>query len=307
MIVRSETAEMGEAAWTRRMSDFVMLTKPRVVTMVLVTTAVGYYVAARGSLDGLLLFSTLLGTALAAAGTMTLNQFLERDLDAKMDRTRDRPLPAGRMEPFEAAVFGVALVIAGLAYLAATVNAASAVVVATISLSYLFAYTPLKRVSPVCTIIGAVPGALPPVVGWVAVRGTIGIEAWILFAIMFLWQLPHSLAIAAVYAEDYGRADIRLLPVVEPDGRSTGRQVVNNTIALFAVGLLPYFVGLAGVIYLALAIVLGLAFLWYGVAYSRKLDRTTARGVVFASLLYLPMLLAAMAIDKVDSYIFLLG
>ncbi len=307
MIVRSETAEMGEAAWTRRMSDFVMLTKPRVVTMVLVTTAVGYYVAARGSLDGLLLFSTLLGTALAAAGTMTLNQFLERDLDVKMDRTRDRPLPAGRMEPFEAAVFGVALVIAGLAYLAATVNAASAVVVATISLSYLFAYTPLKRVSPVCTIVGAVPGALPPVVGWVAVRGTIGIEAWILFAIMFLWQLPHSLAIAAVYAEDYGRADIRLLPVVEPDGRSTGRQVVNNTIALFAVGLLPYFVGLAGVIYLVLAIVLGLAFLWYGVAYSRKLDRATARGVVFASLLYLPLLLAAMAIDKVDSYIFLLG
>jgi protoheme IX farnesyltransferase len=180
-------------------------------------------------------------------------------------------------------------------------------VTATISLSYLFAYTPLKRVSPVCTIVGAVPGALPPVIGWVAVRGSMDIEAWVLFAIMFLWQLPHSLAIAAVYAEDYGRADIRLLPVVEPDGRSTARHIVSNSVALFAVGLLPWFVGLAGTIYLVVAIVLGLAFVAYGFAYARRRDLATAKNVVFASLLYLPLLLAAMAIDKIESGIYVLG
>jgi len=277
------------------------------VLMVLVTTAVGFYVAAQGSVDILRLLSTLVGTGLAAAGTMTLNQYFERDLDARMERTKQRPLPAGRLEPIDAAVFGVVLTIAGLAYLAAVVNIASAAVVATISLSYLFAYTPLKRISPVCTIIGAIPGALPPVVGWVAVRGSIGIEAWILFAIMFLWQLPHSLAIAVVYREDYGRAGIRLLPVVEPDGRSTARQVVTNSLALVAVGLLPYFVGLAGPAYLAVALVLGLTFFAYGLAYSRQLDQATAKNVVFASLLYLPLLLVAMAVDKVESGIFLLG
>lgn len=307
MIVRSEAVELDMARESRRVADFVALTKPRVVVMVLVTTAVGFYVAAQGSINALRLLSTLLGTALAAGGTMTLNQYFERDLDQLMERTRQRPLPAGRLEPAEAAVFGVAMVVAGLAYLAVAVNLASAVVTATISLSYLFAYTPLKRISPVCTIVGAVPGALPPVIGWVAVRGSMDIEAWVLFAIMFLWQLPHSLAIAAVYAEDYGRADIRLLPVVEPDGRSTARHVVNNSVALFAVGLLPWFVGLAGVIYLVVAIVLGLAFVGYGVAYARRRDLATAKNVVFASLLYLPLLLAAMAVDKIESGIFVLG
>jgi len=307
MILRSDAAEVVAISERRRVADFVALTKPRVVLMVLVTTAVGFYVAAQGSVDILRLLSTLVGTGLAAAGTMTLNQYFERDLDARMERTKQRPLPAGRLEPIDAAVFGVVLTIAGLAYLAAVVNIASAAVVATISLSYLFAYTPLKRISPVCTIIGAIPGALPPVVGWVAVRGSIGIEAWILFAIMFLWQLPHSLAIAVVYREDYGRAGIRLLPVVEPDGRSTARQVVTNSLALVAVGLLPYFVGLAGPAYLAVALVLGLTFFAYGLAYSRQLDQATAKNVVFASLLYLPLLLVAMAVDKVESGIFLLG
>jgi protoheme IX farnesyltransferase len=307
MIVRSEAVEFDMAREGRRVADFVALTKPRVVVMVLVTTAVGFYVAAQGSIDALRLLSTLLGTALAAGGTMTLNQYFERDLDQLMERTRQRPLPAGRLDPADAAVFGVAMVVAGLAYLAVVVNPASALVTATISLSYLFAYTPLKRVSPVCTIVGAVPGALPPVIGWVAVRGSMDIEAWVLFAIMFLWQLPHSLAIAAVYAEDYGRADIRLLPVVEPDGRSTARHIVSNSVALFAVGLLPWFVGLAGTIYLVVAIVLGLAFVAYGFAYARRRDLATAKNVVFASLLYLPLLLAAMAIDKIESGIYVLG
>lgn len=307
MIVRSDAVELEMAREGRRIADFVALTKPRVVAMVLVTTAVGFHVAAQGGFDAVRLLWTLFGTGLAAGGTMALNQYFERDLDVLMERTRNRPLPAGRLEPAEAALFGAALIIGGLALLALTVNVASAAVVATISLSYLFAYTPLKRVSPVCTIVGAFPGALPPVVGWVAVRGSFGIEAWVLFAILFLWQLPHSLAIGAVYADDYGRAGIRLLPVVEPDGRSTARQVVINSVALFAVGLLPFFVGLAGFVYLAAAIVLGLAFLASGVSYARRLDRASARSVVFASLLYLPLLLAAMAVDRIEPTIVVLG
>lgn len=300
MIVRSETAELAIAKEGRRVADFVALTKPRVVLMVLITTAAGAYLAAVGGLDPVLLCQTLIGTGLAAAGTMALNQYFERDIDGLMTRTQTRPLPAGRLDARSARVFGWALVAAGIAYLAVVVNVASAAVVATISASYLFAYTPLKRISPLCTIVGAVPGALPPVVGWVAVRGGAGIEAWVLFAILFLWQIPHSLAIGAVYREDYGRAGVRLLPVVEPDGASTGRQVLANSAALLAVGLLPALVGMAGPVYFAAALLLGLTFLGYGAVYARARTPEAAKNVMLASLLYLPLLLAAMAVDKVE-------
>lgn len=301
MILRTGTAEVAAERERRRVADFVALTKPRVVLMVLVTTAAGFYLAAQGGVDGLRLVQTLLGTGLAAAGTMALNQFYERDIDALMERTRLRPLPDGRLEAGDAHWFGWLLIAAGVGYLALAVNLVSAAVVATISASYLFAYTPLKRISPICTIVGAIPGALPPVVGWVAVRGGAGIEAWTLFAILFLWQIPHSLAIAAVYREDYGRAGVRLLPVVEPDGASTARQVVTNSVALAAVGVLPALLGFAGPVYLGVALVLGLTFLGYGVAYARLRDQDSARNVVLASLLYLPLLLAAMAIDKIET------
>lgn len=282
-----------------RLLDFIELTKPRVVVMVLITTAAGFYLASDGATNALLLLPALVGTALAAAGTLALNQYLERDVDALMERTRGRPLPGGRLRPREAKVFGVLLAVGGIAYLWLAVNALSAAVTATISLTYLFLYTPLKRYTPFCSIIGAVPGALPPVTGWAAARDSLGIEAGVLFSIMFLWQLPHSLAIARLYRDDYARGGIRVLPVVEDDGRSTGRQIVSNCIALLAVGLLPTALGLAGPIYGATAFVFGSVFLAYGVAFARARTVPAARHLLLASLIYLPALLVVMALDKV--------
>jgi len=281
-----------------RLLDFVELAKPRVVVMVLITTAVGFYLGSGATTDALLLVPTLIGTALAAAGTLALNQFLERDVDALMERTRRRPLPDGRVFPVEAALFGIVVAAAGIGYLWVAVNALSAAVTAATTLTYLFLYTPLKRYTPFCSIIGAVPGALPPVAGWTAARDSLGIEAGILFSIMFLWQLPHSLAIARLYRDDYARGGIRLLPVVEPDARSTGRQIVINCVALLAVGLLPTAVGLAGPVYFAVAFVFGVIFLGYGIAFARARTAPAARQLLLASLVYLPALLIVMALDK---------
>jgi len=283
----------------RRVLAYAELGKPRVVVMVLITTFVGFYLGSRGMPDYLRLLPTLIGTALAAAGTLALNQYLERDVDSKMQRTRFRPLPEGRLQPSEALAFGAFTTLAGLAYLALAVNLVCAAATAAITVSYLFVYTPLKRRTPLCSIIGAVPGALPPLAGWVAARATFDIEAWILFAILFLWQLPHSLAIARLYRDDYARAGIRLLPVVEPDAKSTGRQIVANCLALLVVGLLPTVVGLAGPVYFIAAFVFGALFLGYGVAFALARTATAARQLLFASLLYLPATLLVMALDKV--------
>ena len=283
----------------RRVMDFVELAKVRVVLMVLVTTFVGFYLGSRGTPDYLRLLPTLIGTALAAAGTMALNQFAERAIDAKMERTRRRPLPDGRLQPIDALVFGVLTTAGGLLYLAAAINTLSAAVTAVITGTYLFLYTPLKRKTPLCTVIGAVPGALPPVTGWVAAHDGFGVEAWILFAILFLWQLPHSLAIARLYRDDYARAGIRLLPVVEPDAKSTGRQVVTYSLALLVVGLFPTLVGLAGPVYFVAALAFGVTFLGYGLAFALSRTAPAARQLLFVSLLYLPALLLVMALDKV--------
>jgi len=282
-----------------RVLDFVELAKPRVVVMVLITTAVGFFLGAGPSTDAMRLLPTLLGTALAAAGTLALNQCAERDVDALMERTRRRPLPDGRLQPMEAALFGVVVAAAGIVYLWVAVNALCAAVTAVTTLTYLFLYTPLKRYTPLCSLIGAVPGALPPVTGWTAARDGLGIEAGILFSIMFLWQLPHSLAIARIYRDDYARGGIRLLPVVEPDARSTGRQIVLNCVALLAVGLLPTPVGLAGPVYLVAAFLFGAVFLGYGIAFARTRTAPAARQLLVASLVYLPALLIVMALDKV--------
>jgi protoheme IX farnesyltransferase len=287
----------------RRVADFVALGKPRVVFMVLVTTLVGFHLGSHAGQNYVLLLPTLIGTALAAAGTLALNQYFERDIDALMARTRSRPLPGRRLQPVEALAAGTVAAALGIAYLAVAVNTLSAVVTATITLIYLFAYTPLKRVTPLCSIVGAVPGALPPVTGWVAVRGSLDIEAWILFSILFLWQLPHSLAIARLYRDDYAGAGIRLLPVVEPDSRSTARQVVSNCMALLAVGLLPTMVGMAGALYFAVALVIGITFLGYGIAFARSRTVPAARQLLMASLLYLPTLLIVMALDKVPHWV----
>jgi protoheme IX farnesyltransferase len=289
----------ADSTLARRVLAFAELGKPRVVVMVLLTTFVGFYLGSLGVTDYLRLLPALIGTALAAAGTLALNQYIERDIDAKMQRTRMRPLPDGRLQPAEAAAFGVAATLAGLGYLALAVNTLSAAVTAIITISYLFLYTPLKRRTPLCSIIGAIPGALPPLTGWTAARGAFGVEAWILFAILFLWQLPHSLAIARLYRDDYARAGIRLLPIVEPDAKSTGRQIVINCLALLVVGLLPTLVGLAGPVYFIAALIFGGLFLGYGVAFALSRTATAARQLLFASLLYLPATLLVMALDKV--------
>lgn len=299
MTFRAEAAMPARAPAPRRLADFLVLTKPRVVLMVLVTTAVGFYLGSPGPPELLRLLHTLLGTALAAGGTIALNQYLERDGDALMARTRLRPLPAGRLDPTEALAFGVGITAAGLVYLALLVDALSALVTAVTAGSYLFLYTPLKRRTTLCTFAGAISGALPPVTGWVAARGEFGAGAWVLFAILFLWQIPHSLAIARLYREDYARAGIRLLPVVEPDGGSTGRHVISHCLALMAVGLLPTLIGLAGSIYFVAALGLGAAFLGCGIALARSWSPEAARRLVYVSLVYLPAVLALMAVDKV--------
>jgi protoheme IX farnesyltransferase len=286
----------------RRVADFVELTKPRVVTMVVLTTLFGYYLgSAPAAFDWLRLAWTLVGTSLAAAGTMALNQYLERDLDAQMHRTRQRPLPEGRLAPTDALLFGTALTILGVLVLVAGSNLLAAAVTAATSVSYLFAYTPAKARTSLCTLIGAVPGALPPLTGWAAASGDLDASAWAIFAIMFVWQVPHSLAIAQVYRDDYARAGFRLLPVVEPDGASTARQILTYSLALVSVGMLPTLLGLAGPIYFVASIVLGFGMLAPSFRLARSAHLADARRVMFASLIYLPCLFAVMAADKLTT------
>jgi protoheme IX farnesyltransferase len=235
---------------------------------------------------------------------MTLNQWVERDLDAQMLRTRTRPLPEGRVTPGDALVFGIALTIIGILVLAAGSTLLAASVTAATSITYLFAYTPAKTRTSLCTLIGAVPGALPPLTGWAAASGTLDAAAWAIFAIMFVWQIPHSLAIAQMYREDYARADFRLLPVVDPDGESTARQILIYSFALVSVGMLPTLLGLAGAIYFAASILLGLGMVVPSIRLARSTRIAEARRVMFASLVYLPLIFAIMAVDKLPTSAF---
>ncbi len=282
----------------RVVADLVALTKPRVVVMILVTTLVGYYVGLTGPADWARVLHLVFGTLLAAAGTLALNQYWERDVDARMERTRGRPLPEGRLQPLEALAFGGAITLLGVGCLAVFINAVVAgVTVATVVL-YLFAYTPLKLRTALCTVVGAVPGALPPVTGWVAARDELGLGAALLFGILFLWQLPHTLAIARLYQADYARAGVRVLPVVDGSGTSTERQIVTACLGLLVVSLLPTLVGLAGPIYFMGALLFGLGFSVLGVLQALEPTAKTARRVLLASLLYLPAILALLALDK---------
>lgn len=282
----------------RRVVDYLELTKPRIVVMVLITTAAGFYLGAQGSPDYLVLLHTLTGTALTCGGTLALNQLMERDADALMARTRSRPLPDGRLLPIDAMVFGLILTVGGLAYLTWASLWRSALVTSLIVTTYLLMYTPLKQRTSLCSLIGAVPGALPPVIGWAAVRGSLGIEAWILFTIMFLWQVPHSLAIGWLYRDDFANAKFCILPVIDPTGKATGRQVVLNCGLLFAVGFLPVLTGFAGVWYGIVAFFLGGLFFWCGISFARSCSTVAARQLLFASLIYLPAILTALALDK---------
>lgn len=297
----AETESVALATERRRVADFVSLTKPRVVLMVIVTALVGYYLGTIGELDSLGLLHTLLGMAMAAGGTLALNQFLERDLDARMHRTRNRSLPGGRLQPREALIFAGLTTAFGLAYLLVAVGVAVALVTAVISALYLGAYTPLKRVTPLCLVIGAVPGALPPVAGWVAARGELGVGAGVLFTILFLWQWPHTLAIAWLHREDYARGGVRVLPATDPEGRRTACQIVGGCLALQVVSVVPTLIGLAGPAYLVGALTLGAGFLACAIALARAPSGPAARRAVLASVVYLPLLLALMALDKVGS------
>ena len=286
----------AEKSWLAVYAD---LFKARLTSLVLLTTLVGFYLGFRGPVDFVLMFHLLLGTALLASGAAALNQLLEREFDAKMRRTQDRPLPSGRLQPSTVLMVGCASALVGLLYLAQAVNLTTSLVGATSLICYLFVYTPLKRMTWLNTLVGAVPGALPPLIGWTAARGELSSEGLALFAIQAFWQLPHFMAIAWIYREEYARAGFKMLPVVDPDGRRTGHQAVSYTLALLVVSLCPYLFNLTGPIYLGGALVLGLAFVWFAFQFAR--DRTVARArqLFYASLLYLPLLLVVMVLDKV--------
>ncbi|HEY7309005.1 MAG TPA: heme o synthase [Gemmataceae bacterium] len=282
-----------------RLADYVELAKPRVAVLVLFTVGAGVLLASGRDFQFLVLLHTVLGTALVAAGASALNQWLERDSDALMRRTEKRPLPSGRLQALEVFVFGLLLGLAGVLYLALTLNRITAALVAAITfLLYVAVYTPLKRRTPLNTLVGAVPGALPPIIGWCAVRGEITREAAVLFLILFLWQVPHFLAIAWIYREEYGRAGLRMLPVVDRDGRRTAQNMILYCLALLAVSLQPVLLGSAGVLYLGGAVLLGLAFLATAVGFQRWRSLCQARRVLRASLLYLPGLLALLLLDR---------
>ncbi len=285
----------AEKSWTAVFSDLV---KARLTTLVLLTTAVGFYIGWQGPMNFLLFFNTLAGTALVAAGAAALNQLLEREYDAKMRRTQDRPLPSGRLQPATVAIFGGVSSVAGLVYLAGAVNLLTSVLGAVTLISYLFIYTPLKRVTWLNTAIGAIPGALPPLMGWAAARNELSGEGWALFAILAFWQIPHFFAIAWIYRDEYAKAGFVMLPNVEAGGQRTAQQTVSHALALLIVSLCPFLFKMAGLAYLGGAVFLGAAFLLCAVQFSRQLDLTRARHLFLASIIYLPLVLGILCLDK---------
>src|SRR5580698_4610472 len=259
---------VAEKSWVAVFSDLV---KARLTTLVLLTTAVGFYAGWHGAMNWALLLNALAGTGLVAGGASALNQLLERDYDAKMRRTQNRPLPSGRLQPATVAIFGGVSSVAGLIYLALAVNLLTSVLGAITLVSYLFIYTPLKRVTWLNTLVGAIPGALPPLMGWTAARNELSGEGWALFAILAFWQLPHFFAIAWIYKEEYAKAGFVMLPNVDANGKQTGQQTVGNALALMIVSVCPFLFKMTGTLYLAGAVILGVVFLFYSVRFSRQL------------------------------------
>ena len=281
-----------------RMSDFAALAKPRLNGLVVASAMAGYAMAGGEPSDVVKVSCTLLGTGLVAGGASAFNQLLERESDGLMRRTRMRPLPDRRLQPSEALIFGWVLTLLGLALLAGGVNVLSAIVALATLASYAVIYTPLKRRTSFSTVIGAIPGALPPVIGWAAGRGTLSQGAWVLFGIVFLWQLPHFLAIAWIYREDYARANLRMLPVIEPDGRSTGRQAIVYSAALLPLAMAPTLLGMTGTVYFAGAFVLTTALLALAVRFGIDRSTTAARRLFYGSIIYLPILWILMIADR---------
>ncbi len=297
--VERVSAVASPSSEARGLRDYYDLTKPRITLLVLCTTAAGFFLGGTGAFAGWLFLNALIGTALVAAGTSALNQVLERDVDALMVRTRNRPVPTGRIAPLPAAIFSGVLAALGIAYLALTTNLLTAGLAAATFVSYDFIYTPLKRVHSFSTVIGAVPGALPILGGWTAASGSLGPGGWALFGILFLWQLPHFLALAWNLREDYRAAGLRMLTVGDRDGFQTRHQALTYTLALLPVSLLPTILGLTGVVYFVAALGLGLGFLWAAGKFSREASAERARALFKYSILYLPLLLLVLALDKV--------
>jgi heme o synthase len=287
---------VAEKGW---MAVYADLIKARLTFLVVLTTLVGFYLGSPSPVNYWLMLHAVLGTAMVASGAAALNQLLEREHDAKMRRTKDRPLPSGRLQPTTVMVFGGVCACAGLLYLALAVNLTTSVIGAISLLSYLFIYTPLKRVTWLNTAVGAIPGALPPLMGWTAARGELSREGWALFAILAFWQLPHFLAIAWMYREEYAKAGFKMLPVIDPQGHRTGRQAVSHTLGLLPVSLCPFLFHTTGTIYLVGALILGLTFLWFAIQFARYMTIPRARRLFFISILYLPLLLVMMVLDKV--------
>lgn len=281
-----------------RLLAFVELTKPRIAFMLVLTAAAGFYLGNRGTFDLLLFANAMIGIALLAFGVATLNQWLEKRTDAMMDRTANRPLPSGKVSNVEALIFGSILCIGAEAYLFFLVNPLTALLGLSVIVGYVLLYTPLKTRTSASTAIGAIPGAMPPLMGWTASANEITLGAWALFAFLFLWQFPHFLAIAWMYKDQYAKAGILMLPVVEPSGRITARQIVLFAIMMVPISLAPFFLGFAGWVFLIVGVILGAWFLVESIRTARAKTPEMARRLLLVSVLYLPVMFALMVLDK---------
>jgi protoheme IX farnesyltransferase len=278
--------------------DYIQLTKPRITWLILMSTGVGYFFGVRDNWTWQVLIHTLIGTGLIASGTAALNQWWEHEADAKMERTGDRPIPSQRITPRNALAFATLLSIAGFAELWVGANPLAALLGLFTLTTYLFIYTPLKSVSPHSTTIGAIPGAMPPMIGYAAARGAITLEAWALFAILFLWQFPHFYAIAWMYRADYARAGIKMLPVIDSKGDATVRQILIYSIILVPVSMLPRYLGMTGNIYMIGALLLGAMYCYSAIEVAKNRTPVYARRVLLASIVYLPVLYCLMLGDR---------
>lgn len=277
---------------------YVVLTKPDVTFLVLITTLAGFYLGSSGSIVWSVMLSTVCATMLVAGGTAALNQYVERESDALMRRTAARPLPTGQLRPRDVLIFGIILIVAGAAWLVFAANTLAALVALTTTVLYLGLYTPLKKRTPLSTAVGAIPGALPPLIGWAAAHGSLSLGGWILFAILFFWQFPHFMSIAWMYREDYARAGIKMLPVVDKKGDATFRQIVCCSAILVWVSALPSVVGMAGIHYFFLALILGMILLQVGLWANRSRTNARAKWLMHATVAHIPLLLICLVLDK---------
>jgi heme o synthase len=280
------------------MNDYIQLTKPRITWLILMSTGVGFFFGSTSDWSWLVLLHTTLGTGLIASGTAALNQWWEREADARMPRTKRRPLPSHRMTPRNALLFGIALSVLGFVQLWFGANPLTAILGAFTLATYLFVYTPLKQRTPHSTTVGAIPGAMPPVIGFAAAHGALTSEAWVLFGILFLWQFPHFYSIAWLYRDDYAQAGIKMLPVIDETGERTARQILLYALVLVPVSLLPSFLGMSGSIYLVGALLMSLTYLYYGFRVASERTRFAARKVLMTSIMYLPLLYCLMIADR---------